>query len=83
MRLNKVIDAFTECNNFEVKIKNKKVKIYYYNNIDSFTSNTIEVSKENEVIKVCGKKLVIETMFPEYVVISGDIKKIELGYKNE
>lgn len=83
MRLKKVIDDFTEYNNFEVKIKNRKVRIYYYDNIDSFTSNTIVVSKNKEVIKVIGKSLVIETMFPEYMVISGNINKLELGYVNE
>lgn len=83
MILKKIVDDFVECNNFEVKIKDRKVRIYYYDKIDSFTSNTIVVSKSEHIIKVKGKNLVIETMFPEYIVISGSIKQLELGYINE
>ena len=83
MKLKKIIDDYVECNNFEIKIIDRKVKIYYYDNIERFTSNLIEVSSKNDRFIIKGKSLVIETMFVEYMVISGDIKMIELGYHNE
>lgn len=83
LKLKKIIDDYVECNNFEIKIIDKKVKIYYYDNIERFTSNLIEVSNKNDRFIIRGKNLVIETMFVEYMVISGDIKMIELGYHNE
>ena len=70
MKLKKIIDDYVECNN-------------YYDNIERFTSNLIEVSNKNDRFIIRGKNLVIETMFVEYMVISGDIKMIELGYHNE
>lgn len=83
MKLKRVIDDYVDCNIFEVKIIDKKVKIYYYDNIESFTSNLIIVSKNEDIIKINGRNLVIETLFPEYMVISGKIKSLELGYDNE
>lgn len=83
MKIRKTIDDYVECNNFEIKIIDRKVKIYYYDNIERFTSNLIEVSSKNDRFIINGKNLVIETMFKEYMVISGDIKMIELGYHNE
>lgn len=79
LKLRKVIDNYIECNNFEIKIVDRKVKVYYYGNIESFTSSVIVISKDEDVVKIKGKNLVIETMFPEYVVISGNIKSLELG----
>lgn len=83
LKIRKIIDDYVECNNFEIKIIDRKVKIYYYDNIERFTSNLIEVSSKNDRFIIKGKNLVIETMFKEYMVISGDIKMIELGYHNE
>ncbi len=83
MNIKKMIDNYVECNTFEIKIINKKVKVYYYGNIESFTSSTIVISKDNDIVKVNGNNLVIETMFEEYVVISGNVKSLELGIKDE
>jgi len=83
MNIKKIIDNYVECNNFEIKIINKKVKVYYYENIESFTSNTIVITSGSDIVKINGKNLVIETMFKEYVVISGNIKSVELGSKHE
>lgn len=83
MKIRKIIDDYVECNNFEIKIIDRKVKIYYYDNIERFTSNLIEVSSKNDRFIIKGINLVIETMFKEYMVISGDIKLIELGYLDE
>ncbi len=83
MSLRKVINDYVECNNFEIKITNKKVKVYYYDNIENFTSSKVTISKDNELINIKGKDLVIETMFKEYLVISGKINSIELGSFND
>lgn len=83
MNIKKMMNNYVECNTFEIKIINKKVKVYYYGNIESFTSSMIVISKDTELVKIKGKNLVIETMFEEYVIISGDIKTLELGSKNE
>ena len=83
MSLRKVINDYVECNNFEIKITNKKVKVYYYDNIENFTSSKVTISKDNELINIKGMDLVIETMFKEYLVISGKINSIELGSFND
>lgn len=83
MNIKKIIDNYVECNTFEIKIIGKKVKVYYYENIESFTSNTVVITSGNDIVKINGKNLVIETMFEEYAVISGNIKSLELGSKHE
>lgn len=83
MKLKNIIDNYVECNTFQIKIINKKIKIYYYSKIEGFSSTQIEVLNDNNIVKIKGKNLVIETMFKEYIVISGNIKSIELGYEYE
>lgn len=83
MKIKDVINNYIECNNFEIKIINKKVKIYYYSKIEDFSSSMIKIMDNDNFIKIKGDNLVIETMFKEYIVISGKIKSIELGYKYE
>lgn len=79
MKLTKIIDDYVECNTFEIKITNDKVKIYYYDKIEKFSSSKIIILKDNKRTIVNGKKLVIETMFEEFIVISGLVSSIELG----
>lgn len=83
MKLRKIIDNYVECNTFEIKIIDGKVKIYYYDKIDKFSSSRIVILKDNKRTIINGKKLVIETMFEEFIVISGLISSIELGCSNE
>ena len=83
MKLRKVIDDYVECNKFEIKIIDKKVKVYYYDSIERFTSSIIVISTGDDLISVKGNNLIIETMFKEYMVISGKIKTVELNYINE
>ena len=72
-----------ECNEFEIKIIKNKVKIYYYDKVEHFSSEKIIVLKNNDNYIIEGKNLVIETMFEEVLVICGNIKKITLGKKHE
>ena len=77
VNIKKIINDYLEFNNFEIKYIDVKVKIYYYDNIENFTSNCIEIKYDDKKLKVKGKNLVIETMFKEYLIISGDVGFIE------
>lgn len=79
MNFKKIINDYVECNEFEIKIKDGKVKIYYYDRLENFNNAKITVSKDGKLYSIEGSKLVIETMFKEMVVISGDIKKVVLA----
>lgn len=83
MKFTKLVNDYTQCNKFEIQIIDEKVKIFYYDNIKNFSSNKIVISKNNRDYTVKGKNLVIETMFLEYLIISGEINLIELGKSNE
>ena len=72
-----------EYNEFEIKIIKNKVKIYYYDKVEHFSSEKIIVLKNNDNYIIEGKNLVIETMFEEVLVIFGNIKIITLGKKHE
>lgn len=74
-----MINDYVECGEFEIKIKNGKIKIYYYDKVEHFSNTRITVSKNGQSVSIEGNKLVIETMFEELVIISGDIKKVILG----
>lgn len=83
VNIKKIINDYVECNEFEIKIIKNKVKIYYYDKVENFSSEKIIVLKNNDNYIIEGKNLVIETMFEEVLVICGNIKKITLGKKHE
>ena len=83
MNIKKIINDYVESNEFEIKIIKNKVKIYYYDKVEHFSSEKIIVLKNNDNYIIEGKNLVIETMFEEVLVICGNIKKITLGKKHE
>lgn len=83
MNLKKIINDYTECNTFEIKIKEGKLQIYYYDDVESFSSDKIIVKKENNIVEIFGDNLVIETMFKEFLVIKGTIKKVTLVQQDE
>ncbi len=83
VNIKKIINDYVECNEFEIKIIKNKVKIYYYDKVEHFSSEKIIVLKNNDNYIIEGKNLVIETMFEEVLVICGNIKKITLGKKHE
>lgn len=83
VNIKKIVNDYVECNEFEIKIINGKVKIYYYDKIEHFSNSKIIVSKNDQKVSVEGKGLVIETMFEELVVIAGDVSQIILGKQNE
>lgn len=79
VNIKSLINDYVECNNFEIKYIDGKVKIYYYDNIENFTSSCIQIKYGDKKLKVKGKNLVIETMFKEYLIISGDVGVIEFS----
>lgn len=79
MNLRNIIDNYIEVNNFEIKYINNKIKVYYYDEIDNFTSNNIVIKYKDKKINIKGKNLAIETMFKEYLIIGGNIKLIEFN----
>lgn len=83
MNIKKIINDYVECNEFEIKIINGKVKIYYYDKIEHFSNSKIIVSKGNQKVRVEGNELVIETMFEELIIIAGNVNQIVLGKQNE
>lgn len=83
VNIRKIINDYVECNNFEIKFIGGKVKVYYHDRIEHFSSDAIIVSKDDKKYKIEGKNMVIETMFKEMLVISGNVNKITLGNNNE
>ncbi len=83
VNIKRIINDYVECNEFEIKIIRGKVKVYYHDKIEHFSSDKIIVSKEGKRYAIEGKNMVIETMFEEMIVISGKINKITMGSKNE
>ena len=83
MNLRKLVNDYVECDKFEIQIINNKVKFFYYDNIKEFSNNKIVIKYSDKDYIVKGKNMVIETMFEEYLIISGEICLIELGNKNE
>lgn len=78
MNLRRIINDYTECGTFEIKIKEGKVRIYYYDNVESFSTNKIIIKAGKEIVEILGDNLAIETMFKEFLVINGIIKKVIL-----
>ena len=79
MDIRKIIDDYVECNSFELKIKDKKVYIYYYEKIKHFSNNKVIISYKGEEYIVNGKKLVIETLQDEFILINGLINSIQIN----
>ena len=83
MNLKRLINDYVECNTFEIKYKYNKFFIYYYDKVKHFSNNEIIILEKNNMYIVKGKKLVIETMFEEFIVISGNIEGIMIRNLDE
>jgi len=78
MNIRRLVNDYVECDSFEMIYKDNKLKIYYYDAIDHFSDAKIKIIKANNKYIVEGNNLAIETMFKEFIIISGKIKKIVL-----
>lgn len=83
LNIRNIVNEYVECNIFEIRVVNDKAIIYYYDMVKHFSSNKIIVISENKEYSILGKNMVIETMFKDQIIISGEINKIVLGEKNE
>ena len=79
MNITKLVNDYTECNEFEIKIQDSNVKVYYYDKIINFLTTKITFLKDNKKYDIEGNNLNIQTMYKDFVIISGDIKKITIG----
>ncbi|MDD2470007.1 MAG: YabP/YqfC family sporulation protein [Bacilli bacterium] len=78
----KIIDKLTNYiydKNISVHIYEGRVNIVNYKEISNFNSNQIVISYDKGVIKVNGNKLVVSKLLNNELLISGEIKQIELG----
>lgn len=78
----KILDRLTDYiydKKMSVHIYEHKVNIVNYKEITNFNSNKIVVSYENGTITVGGNKLVVSKLMDNELLISGEIKQIELG----
>lgn len=83
LNIKNIINDYAPYNTFEIKIIDKKIKIYYYEKISYFSSKKITILKDDNVVDIIGDNLVIESMFEESIIIKGNIKSIMLGNKDE
>lgn len=83
MNLRNIINNYSECNLFEIKYHNNKLYIYYYDKVNHFASDKIDVIYNKDKYTVIGKNLIIESINEEEIVIKGNIKSINMGYINE
>jgi sporulation protein YqfC len=62
-----------------VHIYEKCVNIVNYKEISNFNSNKVTVIYTEGKITIGGKNLVVSKLFDNEILISGEIKQIELG----
>ena len=74
-----MLNQYVECNDFEVRVVNGKVRVYYYDLVENFSSKLIIIKHKNGKFIINGNSLVIETMFPELLIINGKISSLDFG----
>ena len=79
MGIRNLVNNYAECNEFELKLKEGKINIYYYDKIVNFLNNKISVIKDDKRYDIEGKNLNISTMYQELLIITGIIEKISIG----
>ena len=77
--INRYINDIVDANIFEISFKNDKLTIYYYDEIKEFKDDVIIILKNNKKLIIKGKKLRIESLYNEYIIIKGNILSINLG----
>lgn len=77
--INRYINDIVDANIFEISFKNNKLTIYYYDEIKEFKDDVIIILKNNKKLIIKGKKLRIESLYNEYLIIKGNILSINLG----
>ena len=83
MNLRNIINNYAECNLFEIKYKNCKLYFYYYDKVNHFSSDKIEIISNKDKYIVTGKNLIIESMHEEEIIINGNIYNINMECTHE
>jgi len=71
-------DNFLYYDDFELIIKNNKIEISNYKNIENFSKNNIKISSKEKIYEINGNDLSINTLFDDYLLINGNIKSVNL-----
>ncbi len=66
-------------NEMTLHLYDNKVSVINYKEISSFASDKIVIKYNKGSITIVGNKLVVSTMLDNEMLISGEVKKIELG----
>lgn len=64
---------------FVVNIQKDRVNVVNYINIDHFDTNKIIIRYDGGLLTVNGKNLVVSKLLNDEVLITGNIKNVELG----
>jgi sporulation protein YqfC len=78
----KIIDKLTDYiydKDMSIHIYHNRLNIVNYKEISNFSSNKITITYSDGVITISGKNLVVSKLLGNEVLISGEIKQIELG----
>lgn len=78
----KIFDSLTNYiydKEMSIHIYEKRVNIVNYKEISNFNSNKIIVTYNDGSITINGKNLVVSKLLSNEILISGEIKQIELG----
>lgn len=65
--------------NFSMTVRKNNISILNYTRIGTFSSEEVNIYYEKELIKIKGKGLSINRLMCDEVLITGDIKSIEMG----
>ena len=76
MNIHKFNDYLLE-KKFNMNITNNYIEILNYLSIDQFDSNLIKIKYLNGIIKIIGNNLIIKRLLKDFIIVKGDIKKIE------
>ncbi len=64
---------------FNMRILNNKIDICNYENIGYLDNDLIIINYEDGQIKIKGENLVVSKLLDDEILISGNIKTIEMG----
>lgn len=78
MNIRNRIDNYLNDKVYKITILNNTVNINNYIEILDFTSTVISIKHERGITKVKGKDLVVSKMLDNEVLITGNIKEIEV-----
>lgn len=78
MNIRNKIDNYLNDKVYKITILNNTVNINNYIEILDFTSTVISIKHERGITKIKGKDLVVSKMLDNEVLITGNIKEIEV-----